>query len=149
MKKLRTGMTAKKACAVLLCVLLVASCSMVGCSGGASSTSAASDDAATYRQISQQEAAQIMESDEDFVIVDVRTPEEYAAGHIPGAINLPNEEIADIAAEALPDKDQLILVYCRSGRRSVEASFTLANMGYTNVCEFGGINTWQGEIVTD
>lgn len=90
-----------------------------------------------------------MASDGNFVIVDVRTPEEYAEGHIPGAICIPNETITGEAIAELPDKDQTILVYCRTGRRSAEAGHKLADMGYTNVCDFGGITTWQGEVVTD
>ena len=88
-----------------------------------------------------------MESEEDYIILDVRTAEEYGSGHIPGAINVPNEEISDQPPAQLPEKDQLILVYCRSGNRSKQASKKLAAMGYTNITEFGGINSWTGEIV--
>lgn len=103
----------------------------------------------SYERISQDEAQKIMDEGSDFLIVDVRTPDEYAEGHIKGAINVPNEEIADTEIEALPDKEQLLLVYCRSGNRSKDASSKLAAMGYTNIKEFGGINTWQGEIVME
>ena len=103
---------------------------------------------ATYTQISQDEAMQMMQDESDFLIVDVRRPDEFAEGHIAGAINVPNEEISDEMPELLPDKDQLILIYCRSGNRSKEASQKLADIGYTKVYEFGGINTWEGEIVT-
>lgn len=103
----------------------------------------------SYERISQDEAQKIMDEGGDFLIVDVRTPDEYAEGHIKGAINVPNEEIADTEIEALPDKEQLLLVYCRSGNRSKDASSKLAAMGYTNIKEFGGINTWQGEIVME
>ena len=103
---------------------------------------------ASYTQISQGEAMQMMQEQTDYLIVDVRRPDEFAEGHIAGAINVPNEEITDEMPEFLPDKDQLLLIYCRSGNRSKEASKKLADIGYTNVYEFGGINTWEGEIVT-
>ena len=103
---------------------------------------------ATYTQISQDEAMQMMQDESDYLIVDVRRPDEFAEGHIAGAINVPNEEIRDEMPELLPDKDQLLLIYCRSGNRSKEASQKLADMGYTKVYEFGGINTWEGEIVS-
>ena len=103
---------------------------------------------ATYTQISQDEAMQMMQDESDYLIVDVRRPDEFAEGHIAGAINVPNEEISDEMPELLPDKNQLILIYCRSGNRSKEASQKLADIGYTKVYEFGGINTWEGEIVT-
>ena len=102
-----------------------------------------------YTQISQDKAAEMMAEDDGHVIVDVRREDEYAEGHIPGAILIPNESIVDTPPEELPNFDQIILVYCRSGRRSKEAAQKLADMGYTNVYEFGGIITWNGEIVTD
>ena len=83
------------------------------------------------------------------VLLDVRTPEEFADKHIPGAINIPNETIGTDEIPELPDKDQLILVYCRSGNRSKQASEKLAALGYTNIVEFGGINDWPGETVTE
>ena len=101
----------------------------------------------SYRQITADEAAQMMQEETDFVLLDVRTQEEYASGHIPGAICIPNETIGSEEIPELPDKDQLILVYCRSGNRSKQASQKLAEQGYTNVVEFGGINGWTGEIV--
>ena len=103
---------------------------------------------ASYTQISQDEAMKMMQEQTDCLIVDVRRPDEFAEGHIAGAVNVPNETIEDEVPEALPDKEQTLLVYCRSGNRSKEASQKLADMGYTNVYEFGGINTWKGEIVT-
>ncbi len=103
---------------------------------------------ASYTQISQDEAMQMMQEQTDCLIVDVRRPDEFAEGHIAGAINVPNEEITDEMPELLPDKDQILFIYCRSGNRSKEASQKLADMGYTKVYEFGGINTWEGEIVT-
>ena len=104
---------------------------------------------ASYRQISMQEAIQIMKTNSDYVILDVRTPSEYAQGHIPGAILVPNETIGTEDIPQLPQKEQLLLVYCRSGNRSKQASEKLARLGYANVVEFGGINQWPGEIVTE
>ena len=94
-------------------------------------------------------AKEMMRADDSLVVVDVRTQEEYAQGHIPGAICIPNESIVDAQPEELPDLEQTILVYCRSGRRSKEAAQKLADMGYTNVYEFGGIIDWTGEVVTE
>lgn len=99
-----------------------------------------------YEQISQDEARILMAEAEDRIILDVRTKEEYAEGHIPGAICVPNETIGTEMPEELPDKEQLILVYCRSGNRSRKAAEKLAKIGYTNVKEFGGIITWNGYI---
>ena len=98
-----------------------------------------------YTQISQDEAKEMMAIDDGHIIVDVRRQDEYDAGHIPGAIIIPNEDINTERPKELPDLDQIILVYCRSGRRSKEASEKLAKMGYTNIYEFGGIITWTGE----
>ncbi len=103
----------------------------------------------SYRQISQEEAARLMETEQGYRIVDVRRPDEFSEGHIPGAINVPNEDIGQEPPAALPDKAQLLLIYCRSGRRSKEAAQKLADIGYTNVVEFGGILTWTGEVVAD
>lgn len=97
----------------------------------------------TYYQISQDEAKRIMDEESDYIIVDAREQSEYDEGHIKGAIVIPYTEIEQKAEEMLPDKEQLILVYCRSGRRSKIAAQSLANMGYTNVKEFGGIIDWQ------
>lgn len=99
-----------------------------------------------YQQVTAEEAQEIMETEEDYVIVDVRTEEECESGHIPDAICIPNEDIGDTEPQELPDKEQLILVYCRSGNRSKQASGKLAAMGYSNVVEFGGIQDWPGEI---
>lgn len=104
-------------------------------------------DSAGYTQVSSEKAAQLMEDYDDEIVLDVRTPEEYAEAHIPGAINVPNEEIGEEPIAELPDKDQIILVYCRSGNRSKQAAQKLADQGYTNVVEFGGINDWHGETV--
>lgn len=111
-----------------------------------SSCSAAGGAATGYRQISMDEAVDMMKKESGYIILDVRRPDEYAEGHIPCAINLPNESIGTAAIDELPDKAQLILVYCRSGRRSKEAAEKLVKLGYTNVVEFGGILDWKGEI---
>ena len=112
----------------------------VGCSDGGS---------ATYEQISGAEAKALMDSESGYIIIDARTQEEYDQGHIPGAIVIPEYEIAVRAENELPDKDQLILVYCRSGRRSKIAAEELVKLGYTNIREFGGIIDWEYEIVKD
>ncbi len=100
----------------------------------------------SYRQIGMDEATAMMKEKTNYIILDVRTPEEYADGHIPAAINVPNETIGTEEIPALPNKAQLILVYCRSGRRSKEAAEKLVKLGYTNIVEFGGILDWKGEI---
>ena len=110
----------------------------VGCSDGGS---------ATYEQISGAEAKALMDSESGYIIIDARTQSEYDEGHIPGAILIPEYEIATRAERELPDKDQLILVYCRSGRRSKIAAEELVKLGYTSVKEFGGIIDWEYEIV--
>ena len=110
----------------------------VGCSTGGS---------ATYEQISGAEAKALMDSESGYIILDTREQYEYDEGHIPGAILIPYDEIADSAEKELSDKDQLILVYCRSGRRSKIAAEELVKLGYTNVKEFGGIIDWEYEIV--
>ena len=102
----------------------------------------------TYRQITVDEAVAMMEQETSYIILDVRRPDEFAVGHIPNAINVPNETIGTAEIPELPDKDQLIMVYCRSGRRSKEASEKLVKLGYTNIVEFGGILDWKGETVT-
>ena len=102
----------------------------------------------TYRSITMDEAVTMMAEESGYIILDVRRPDEFAAGHIPNAINVPNETIDTAEIPELPDKDQLIMVYCRSGRRSKEASEKLVKLGYTNIVEFGGILDWKGEIVT-
>ena len=118
----------------VLSLMLLSSC---GTSGGATNS---------YRQISMDEAVKMMKDEKNYIILDVRRPDEFAEGHIPGAINVPNEEIGTTEIAELPDKSQLILVYCRSGRRSKEASEKLVKLGYTNIVEFGGILDWKGEI---
>ena len=104
------------------------------------------DQEAVYVNITAEEAKEIMDSSEGYIILDVRTQEEYDQGHIPGAVLIPNMEIAARAEKELPDKDQLILVYCRSGNRSKKAAQILVELGYTNIKEFGGIIDWPYEV---
>ena len=125
----------KKILPIFLAALLLAGC-------------AAPAEEITYRQVNMDEAITMMEEEAGYIILDVRTPEEFAEKHIPGAINVANETIGTDEIPELPDKDQLILVYCRSGNRSKQASEKLVALGYTNIVEFGGINDWPGETVT-
>lgn len=125
----------KKLIPILLSALLFS-----GCASSNNQTN-------TYRQISMDEAVAMMEQESGYIILDVRTPEEFAEKHIPNAINVPNETIGADEISQLPDKDQLIMVYCRSGRRSKEAAGKLTKLGYTNIVEFGGIIDWKGETV--
>ncbi|MBP3854523.1 MAG: rhodanese-like domain-containing protein [Ruminiclostridium sp.] len=101
----------------------------------------------SYATISQEEAQKMMQVDDGHIILDVRRQDEFDEEHIPGAICIPNESITDTQPEELPDLHQVILVYCRSGRRSKEAAQKLFDMGYTHVFEFGGIIDWTGETV--
>ena len=126
----------KKFITLLLSVLFLAGCALP------------TGQEVSYRQINMDEAITMMEEESGYIILDVRTPEEFADKHIPGAINIPNETISTEEIPELQDKDQLILVYCRSGNRSKQASEKLAALGYTNIVEFGGINDWPGETVT-
>ena len=121
--------------------VFMAALALIGCAalGGTKS----------YRQISMAEAIAMMEERSDYIILDVRTASEFDGGHIPGAINIPNESIGTDAIPQLPGKDQLIFVYCRSGNRSKQASEKLVKLGYTNIVEFGGIIDWPGETVTE
>ena len=126
-----------------LIIMLLVSLSLFGmtaCSGE-------NGKASTYEQITAEQAKTIMDTEKDYVIIDARTEEEFAEGHIENAILIPEYEIASRAEKELPDKEQLILVYCRSGRRSKIASEELVKLGYTNVKEFGGIIDWQYELV--
>lgn len=100
-----------------------------------------------YKRISMDEAKTLMEKEEGYILLDVRTKGEYESGYIPGAINIPLSDIDEKIISSLPDKSQMILVYCRSGNRSREASDKLSKLGYSNVLEIGGINAWKGEIV--
>ena len=128
----------------ILMILLLSVLLLTGCAAASNPT-----EANTYRQITMTEAVKMMEKEANYVLLDVRTEQEFAAGHIPGAILVPNETIGMQEIPLLPDKDQLIMVYCRSGNRSKQASSKLVQLGYTNIIEIGGINSWPGEIVTD
>lgn len=121
---------------------------MTACDGeNKSETQSESQKPLTYEQITAEQAKTIMDTEKDYIIIDARTEEEFAEGHIKNAILIPEYEIAERAEKELPDKEQLILVYCRSGRRSKIASEELVKLGYTNVKEFGGIIDWPYEIV--
>ena len=105
-----------------------------------------SSNSSSYQQVDAETAKELMDTEDDYVILDVRTQAEYNESHIPGAILIPHDTVATAAEDALPDKGQLILVYCRSGNRSKQASQALVDLGYTNVVEFGGINSWPYEV---
>ena len=126
----------KKLILLILAVMLLTACGQAK----------ENDQGAVYVNITAKEAKRIMDNEEGYIILDVRTQEEYDEGHIPGAIVISHEEIAEKAEEVLTDKDQLILVYCRSGRRSKIAAEALAELGYTNIKEFGGIIDWPYEV---
>lgn len=125
---------------ILMLIISISLFGLTACTDG-------SNTPITYEQITAQEAKKIMDTEQDYIIIDARTEEEFAEGHIENAILIPEYEIKDRAEKELPDKDALILVYCRSGRRSKIASEELVNLGYTNVKEFGGIIDWPYEIV--
>lgn len=126
----------KKIILLLLAMMLFAGCS-------------AEVDKVDYKQITTEEAIAMMSEETDYIILDVRTPEEYESGHIKYAINIPNETIGNTEIAELPNKEQLIMIYCRSGNRSKQASEKLVRLGYTNIVEFGGINTWTDELVKE
>ena len=126
----------KKLIFVLLAVMMLTACGQ----------DTENDREVVYMNITAEEAKRIMDSEEDYIILDTRTEAEYDEGHIPGAIVIPHDEIADRAEEELPDKDRSILVYCRSGRRSKLAAEALVELGYTNIKEFGGIIDWPYEV---
>ena len=134
----------KRTIAILIILVMIMA---AGCGGNEQPEP--ESQAPQYSQISQEEAVKMMGEETGYLIVDVRRPDEFAEGHIPDAINVPNEEITDEMPEALSDKDQKLFLYCRTGRRSKEAASKLAGMGYTNVYEFGGINDWKGKVVTE
>lgn len=138
----------KRIIPVLLSMLLLTGCVSSGNSSDSSQSTRQATEKITYRQISMAQAVAMMESESDYIILDVRTPEEFRERRIPNSINVPNETIGKSDISELPDKDQLIFVYCRSGRRSKEAAQKLCALGYTNIVEFGGINDWQGETVS-
>lgn len=147
----------KKVLPIILSLLSLTSCtsrktavsSYLSPSQAQSPSSSDSPSVATYRQITVDEAVVMMENEEGYIILDVRRPDEFSEAHIPGAINVPNESIGSEEIPELPDKNQLIMVYCRSGRRSKEAAEKLVKLGYTNVVEFGGILDWKGETVSE
>lgn len=114
--------------------------------GNGNNATTGSGSSASYQQVDAETAKELMDTEDDYVILDARTQAEYDEGHIPGAILIPHDTVATAAEDALPDKDQLILVYCRSGNRSKQASQALVDLGYTNVIEFGGINNWPYEV---
>ena len=126
----------KKALLIFLSALLLAGC-------------AAPAEEISYRQINMTDAISMMEEEIGYILLDVRTQSEFAEKHIPEAINVPNETIGTEAIPELPDKNQLIFVYCRSGNRSKQASEKLVALGYTNIVEFGGINDWPGQTVSE
>ena len=126
----------KKLAFLLLAVMMLTACGQ----------DIENDREAVYVNITAAEAKKIMDTEEGYIILDARTQEEYDQGHIPGAIVISHEEIAEKAAEVLTDKNQMILVYCRSGRRSKIAAETLVELGYTNIKEFGGIIDWPYEV---
>ena len=131
----------------LILMLMISLClfGVVGCNG--ENKTPETPQKAEYEQINAQQAKEIMEKETGYIIIDARTQEEFDEGHIEGAVLIPEYEIMQRAEKELPQKDQLILVYCRSGRRSKIASQALVDLGYTNVKEFGGIIDWPYEIV--
>lgn len=122
--------------AVAVCLIVFSAVAFVACK-----------DPEGYQKISASEAKNIMDTQTGYIILDVRTQQEFAQGHIEGALLIPDYELQQKASDMLPDKDQLILVYCRSGNRSAKASKLLIELGYTNVKDFGGINSWSYGIV--
>ena len=126
---------------IAVSVVLMLISLLVGCNDGNNKN--------VYEQITPDEAKALMDSEDGYIILDVRTPEEFAERHIEGAILIPDYEIGEKAESILTDKEQLILVYCRSGRRSKNAANELATLGYTNIKEFGGINDWKYGTVTE
>ena len=132
----------KKIWLAWMAITMMMICGCAGAGAGSSPTGQAA-----YRQVSSDEARKMMETASGYKIVDVRTQREYEEGHIPHAICIPNETIHHEPPALLPDKNQEIFVYCRSERRSKEAARKLADMGYKNIVDFGGISDWRGEVV--
>ena len=134
---------------VMILCLSVLTLGLCGCGSAQSSeTNGGKEQSmAAFQRVSSDEAAKMMAEESGYLIVDVRTAKEFADGHIPKAINIPNESINTTPPKELPDKAQKIFVYCRSGSRSVQASEKLAGLGYTNIVEMGGINNWHGDVV--
>jgi rhodanese-related sulfurtransferase len=133
-QELLTGNMVKKFCMILLTVMWLTACGQ------------SAEPTLVYRNITAEEARQIMDTAEEYILLDVRTQAEYEEAHIPGAILIPDTDIAERAEDMMPDKDRLILVYCRSGRRSKLAAETLVELGYTNIHEFGGIIDWPYQV---
>lgn len=142
---------------VVALIIVLAACNLKGKANGENSnnnslnkdnsnTEIVNNDNNSYKRITMDEAQKIFETEGDYIILDVRRPEEYAEGHIPRAINIANETIGSEEISELPDKEQLIYVYCRSGNRSKQAAGKLVDLGYTNIVEFGGIMDWKGKI---
>ena len=129
--------------ALLLCLILIT----VGCKSNTENDKVEEEEIDSYQQISQEKAKEMMDSEQELTILDVRTLEEYEEGRISGAKLLPNEDIIEeTVIDMFPDKEEVILIYCRSGNRSKQAAEKLVGYGYTNVYEFGGIITWAHEI---
>lgn len=135
----------KKKTVMGLLLMMILMTTLAGCS----SESISSDSENSYQKISSEEAKKMMDEDSSIIILDVRTPEEFELGHIQGAVNISHTEIKEIIETAIPDKSKTILVYCRSGNRSAIASNDLIELGYLNIYDFGGINDWKYDIVTD
>lgn len=128
---------------VAVLVLLATLFSIAGCDGDAHEDR---KEQAKYRRITADEAQVLMQREQDYLILDVRSPEEYAAGHIPHAINIPMEQFGEDPPKELPDRNQMIFVYCVKGIRSMNIANRLAHMGYKNIVEMGGIQDWHGDI---
>ena len=142
---------------IIIAIILIAVLICIGCfiyktsktNKTTTSNSTATTNAAKtneIRHVSMDDIVKIMNENKDYVIVDVRTPDEYKEGHIPNAINIPNETINETVYNKLKDKNQLILIYCRSGSRSRQAAYKMQKLGYTNLVDFGGIINWKGKI---
>lgn len=142
---------------IIIAIILIAVLICIGCfiyktnktnKTTTSNSTATTNGAKTneIRHVSMNDIVKIMEENKDYVIVDVRTPDEYKEGHIPNAINIPNETINETVYNKLKDKNQLILIYCRSGSRSRQAAYKMQKLGYTNLVDFGGIINWKGKI---
>ena len=130
----------KKYSVILLCILLIMLFT-------ACKDKETNQDSMNYKQITMDDAKEVFETKGDYIIVDVRRADEYASGHIPDAINIPNENIGEDDIPELPDKTQVIYVYCRSGNRSKQAAEKLVRLGYSNIIEFGGILDWKGKVI--
>ena len=141
-KVLEETMMYKRIIASIFAIITMASL-ITGCAAKNQKTQETTAMTGTYQQITQDQAKRIMDTRDDYIIVDARDQYEYDQGHIKDAIVIPYTDIEDLAEQKLPNKERLILVYCRSGRRSKIAAQSLADMGYTNVKEFGGIIDWQ------